>query len=310
MPATALQRRGQPRCFSKATRSPREISPIRPCYRSRRTENIARALQSKALRPRPRGDAGSVSLLLISRLCRLPGCARGGRTTRPRSRIYLPSGRTPSALQGEVPLGNALVVVAKEGRPGVFGQVGEFRRLFPNPLRSRWAGHSHSPTAPRPATNDGLGIKRAPTRARSPIFPDMILPQKAAFPGAEMRRWARISAVVVCRTLCVSGNTLANAFPFERESSANRLHGGSVRRLSRGMTVPRCRARCYQARPEGPILADAFADAAARCSLAAFSALAVLGLAGVRRTWDGFPGRVGASRRRPLCSSGKGLIRG
>ena len=57
------------------------------------------------------------------------------------------------------------------------------------------------------------------------------------------------------------------------------------------MTCAEMPCESYQAGPEGPILVDAFADAAARCSLATFFVfvlgLAVLGLAGVRRTLHG-----------------------
>jgi hypothetical protein len=193
------------------------------------------------LRARPRGDARSVSPLFISRLCRIPGCARGGRTTRPRGGIYQPSSRSPSALQGEVPLGNALVVVAKEGRRGAFGQVGEFRRLFPNPLRSRWAGHLLPPLHPVPPRMTGLGIKRAPIRRPTSHIPRHDPTSKGGVSGCRNAAvGANFRGCCAQDTVCL-GEHFGEFFPvcsIKVAPSSSRL--GCVRRLSGGMTVREC----------------------------------------------------------------------
>jgi hypothetical protein len=169
--------------------------------------------------------AGSVSLLFISRLCGIPGCTGGGRTTRPRSGIYLPSGWFPSALQGEIPLGNALVVVAKEGRRGAFGQVGEFRRLFSNPLRSRWAGHSLPPLHPVPPRM--TGSETSEPRSGGPHF-HMPRHDATAKNGTSGCRNAAVGAnfgdCCMRITVCL-GEHVGGCFPVPARERRHRLHG-------------------------------------------------------------------------------------
>jgi hypothetical protein len=165
------------------------------------------------------------------------------------------------------------------------------------------------PTAPRPATNDGL--RTSGPRSGGP-HPHMPRHDPTAKNGTSGCRNAAVRAnfgdCCMWVTVCL-GEHGGERFPVpareRRRSSSRRFRAPT----GRGITVRRCRARCYQARPEGPILVDAFADAAARCSLATFSAC------GSRPCgWPSHlarvPGGVGASRRRPLCLSGKGPNRG
>jgi hypothetical protein len=210
MPATALGR-GRHVCLSKATRSPVRSAPLPVMARGKyRAGFVIHDAASSASRRCALGIA-LVHLTVVPHT-RL----RSRRPNYPAARRNLPAVQPVSIRSPGRGTARQCAGSSREGR--VTGRFRPSRRISSPPSESAPLSMGLSftpPTALRPATNDGARHQAGPDqKAHIPIFPDMILPQKAAFPGAEMRRWARISAAVVCRTLCVSANTLANSSPF------------------------------------------------------------------------------------------------
>jgi hypothetical protein len=193
-------------------------------------KNIARALQSEGLRT-------SVSLKMRARhrslvhLTVVPHTRlRSRRPNHPTSKQNLPAVRPVSIRPPGRGTARRCAGNSREGRAR--GRFQPDRRISSPLYESAPLSMGRSftpPTAPRPATNDWARHQAGPDqKAHIPIFPKVILSQKAAFPGAEMRRWARISAAVVRGTLCVSENTLANSSPFPARNWRRALHDSLV----------------------------------------------------------------------------------